>query len=664
MSLTIAKLSIESDKDKILDPACGSGTLLVSAYKQKLNLSGKEISQGLHQQYLEEDLTGIDIMPFSAHLAAINLALLEPLYETNYVRVAIEDSTELQPGDELQAVREQLKSAFKNAKITDWLQDKTPKKPKTTRGVVNIKVDLKRQMKLDKVDVIIMNPPFTSCDNLPLEYKKELEQRFERPKQYSECIKGKLSFQAYFLLIADKFLKDGGRIASVLPITTFVGKAFQKIDEYLLKNYTIEYIITSLGRSAFSDNTALTEILFVAKKQKPKIGHKFILVGTKKSPNVWINQDISNIENKIKYSERRGDPTEDDLCITKIFHQEELSQNSSGIIELISRFDNRFVRIKNKLTWLYDKSLLVTTFLELEKEINCEMFAYELRIKGADYYGYSALSIVGSLKRAMKNSDLLIFSQKKKDQIIFVNRKTQDVFSVPLNSVRPQLRRFSQVSKIDCSDLNEYVIARPFPKLENLFLSIYDNKKTNVYMKRIQSEWEEKVIKGSSNLIFSRKIDLSASGTKILAVYQKTPAFLAADSWGLRSLSNEDAKILSEWINSSLFLFDLMSKRTPTRGAWGRFDEHLLFKVQVPKLNLLSKTQKEKILATFETVKNEEFPSLLDQLKQKHYARRKIDRTFLELFGAEPEEIDSLLDQMYSYLYDKISELKETMRFD
>jgi len=47
---------------------------------------------------VEEDLTGLDIMPFAAHLAVVQLALRNPTYITDRVRIAVYDSTSLRPG--------------------------------------------------------------------------------------------------------------------------------------------------------------------------------------------------------------------------------------------------------------------------------------------------------------------------------------------------------------------------------------------------------------------------------------------------------------------------------------------------------------------------------------------------------------------------------------
>jgi len=69
----LASLSIEDPDAKVMDLACGSGTLLVAAYHRKRELlerSGRYFGLEEHKRFLEEDLTGIDIMPFAAHLGS------------------------------------------------------------------------------------------------------------------------------------------------------------------------------------------------------------------------------------------------------------------------------------------------------------------------------------------------------------------------------------------------------------------------------------------------------------------------------------------------------------------------------------------------------------------------------------------------------------------
>ncbi|MFB6187517.1 MAG: N-6 DNA methylase, partial [Halobacteriaceae archaeon] len=99
----LAELSIDDADAKVMDPACGSGTLLTAAYRRKRALT-PDFDEEDHRRFLKEDITGIDIMPFAGHLSTIHLALEQPAYQTDKVRIGIEDATKLNPGDEISPV--------------------------------------------------------------------------------------------------------------------------------------------------------------------------------------------------------------------------------------------------------------------------------------------------------------------------------------------------------------------------------------------------------------------------------------------------------------------------------------------------------------------------------------------------------------------------------
>ena len=99
---------------RLWTPACGSGTLLVAAYRQKRELyAGSKSGAELHRQFVEKDLIGINVMAFVAHLAAVHLAIQEPLEDTDRVQIGVDDSTRKSPGDVLQESSRALREMFK-----------------------------------------------------------------------------------------------------------------------------------------------------------------------------------------------------------------------------------------------------------------------------------------------------------------------------------------------------------------------------------------------------------------------------------------------------------------------------------------------------------------------------------------------------------------------
>jgi SAM-dependent methyltransferase len=84
---------ITAPTDKVLDPTCGTGTFLIRAYDRL-----RWLGQHDHSTLLTQ-LWGIDIAPFPAELATINLFRQEIAEHGNFPRVLCQDFLRIIPGD-------------------------------------------------------------------------------------------------------------------------------------------------------------------------------------------------------------------------------------------------------------------------------------------------------------------------------------------------------------------------------------------------------------------------------------------------------------------------------------------------------------------------------------------------------------------------------------
>jgi hypothetical protein len=91
-----------------------------------------------------------------------------------------------------------------------------------------------------------------------------------------------------FIAVADRHLKAGGRLAFVLPKALLSGVAWQPSRELLARAYQMEYVIVSHdpARWNFSENTDLSEALFVARKLPSSPSPLSHGVGEGESPRV------------------------------------------------------------------------------------------------------------------------------------------------------------------------------------------------------------------------------------------------------------------------------------------------------------------------------------------------------------------------------------------
>jgi len=226
----LARLAIDRHNVKVADFACGSGGLLVAAYRRKKELLERErpFTQEDHRRFVEEDLLGVDVMPFAANVAACHLALQSPEYFTNRIKIAIWDSTELKPGKKIPS-RASLETVLTGQTDLEMFV----REGKEVKGVVRLGEEEPGEIELEKCDVVIMNPPFTRHERIPEDYKTVLFKRFE---DYRDYLHGQMSYFGYFILLADKFLKEDGRMALVLPATVLHVRSTEGLKNYGLKN--------------------------------------------------------------------------------------------------------------------------------------------------------------------------------------------------------------------------------------------------------------------------------------------------------------------------------------------------------------------------------------------------------------------------------------------
>ena len=89
-------------------------------------------------------------------------------------------------------------------------------------------------------------------------------------------------------------------------------------------------------------------------------------------------------------------------------------------------------------------------------------------------------------------------------------------------------------------------------------------------------------------------------------------------------------------------------------------DEYALNKATVPDLSGLSKSEMDELLGVFDRVATVSFPSIIDQLRERHWARKSVDEAWLRILGYKGD-VKGLLDRLYDSLVDEIEGLRAIM---
>lgn len=269
-----------NENDLIIDPACGSGGFLIDALKNvwlKIENNGKKFQWNQNQIEKEKmkvainNIRGIDKDYFLSKVSKAYMTLIGD----GTSGIFCEDSLEKQQ---------------------NW-QSKT-----------------KSKIELGKFDVLITNPPFGS--KIPVRGEEKLKQfefgyKWKFNKKSNGWEKGKLKDkEAPQILFIDRclqFLKDGGRMAIVLPDGIYGNNQLGYIRKYLLNKARLVAII-DVPKETFAPNTPTkTSVMILQKLRKENIPNDYSVFmaiaetcGHDRRGNRISEDDIVNVVNEFK----------------------------------------------------------------------------------------------------------------------------------------------------------------------------------------------------------------------------------------------------------------------------------------------------------------------------------------------------------------------------
>ena len=227
----LTALTIDGESPLVLDPGCGSGTFLMSAYDYHAKVHGKSHSEILPQ------IWGFDLSTFATELASINLYRQDLSSFDNFPRIV--------PG------------SFFDRSVGEKIEFPPPKPP--VNGWKKLKVPI------PEFDAIVANPPYLRSqnqDDLDPHYRNVL---FAAASRCGVLASQKTDLFAFFLFHAFEFLKPGGRVGFVIPSSWMSSDYGVAVQRFLLSQMRLISIVASEAESLFSQVDVNT-VLLVAEK--------------------------------------------------------------------------------------------------------------------------------------------------------------------------------------------------------------------------------------------------------------------------------------------------------------------------------------------------------------------------------------------------------------
>lgn len=478
-----------------------------------------------------------------------------------------------------------------------------------------------------------MNPPFTRKQHVKKAFRAMLTERF---RDYSAYANEEMNFFAYFILLADRFLQDGGRLAMVLPATILRQLSSKGIRTLLSQNYTIEFIIQSGYRLAFSESTAFREILFVARKTSPQTQDQpCVLARLETMPSESNVESLAEVLTKILTEGRITREVERQAhtlkLMTKLARQGEFQETDDWHLLLPGERVEGFA--------LPQSSLLVPLG-ELGYRV----------VQGIRFHDASdrvdVKNTVVSRPRDVAVKMNWRIEKESEGAIEAVSTQTGLTARIPKSALRPTTRSPSGMTTMEIVDAPDYIVVDRF-KGDEVF---WDDPDPDAVLARrlphLKSREAFLVAAGRNN------VNLAAEGTHFLGFVSSHPIPPTWSFWSIETDSVENARLLALWWNSTFHLAQLIENRTEVGGSWMGWLKDDLVRLPVLNIAALSQNERDRLLQVYDTWKATPFPPLLDQLKRHFEGRVAIDSAIAKVIGAAITE--SALGQQYDALATRI----------
>ena len=292
-ALMLARLALTEDylnwKDpgavgnlRIMDPACGTGTLLMAVLHTIKARTGYDGMDGaarsdLHRMLVEDVLCGLDINRYGVQLAACNLTLGAPTVDYKRMNLLTMQHGP-QPGGAVKAGSvEMLRATSGGTTMQEYVR---PLRSMGDLKAARVDDTKTGSFQLEDIGLVIMNPPFTDnakrgrkFDDATVKKMQDNEKSIAAElKHRNPEAAGVVNFNSistFFTPLADRLLHaEYGTLARVLPTTACTNASGVAERKFLAKMFHVERIVANHDpkKFNFSHGTSIHECLMVCRR--------------------------------------------------------------------------------------------------------------------------------------------------------------------------------------------------------------------------------------------------------------------------------------------------------------------------------------------------------------------------------------------------------------
>jgi len=636
----LAGLTIHSWNETVMDPACGSGTLLVASYSRKLNLyksqKGFENFKTIHKQFIEKEITGADLMPFASHLTTVNLAMQQIDQPTNIVRIASMDSLEL-----ANRLRSTAFTRGKGIPITGY--EKSAQMTLTNEIAWSKKggsVSMEGRgstFSISPLDTVIMNPPFSDREKMPEEMRTKLNNNVV----LKEKVGGMVNLWGYFIGLSNLLLKNGGMLGAVIPISIARGGATQSVRDFLLSNFSAKFIVKPIIDDAFSENSAYRDVLYIAEKKRPDEKDYTAIVSIKSEIKKMSSDQVTKLINDLNrnYIEKTN-KNNDDYEITFV-KTKELFDYSDNLMPLIGfKSQKNGLAISNFMAEV--RRTAGNKLVKLSKEIMREGLH-------ASPEGLSELVFINNpIDESRVKRSFLILNEKKSQTLKFKIKSLDNEFEIPISKTQPALRTLTGIKNFLVDNIDYVITEEPAKFDEILRFSKWKGK----------FDWfthNKNVMNKLRHVIIPNRFRPDSSNTHHFAFYSRKK-FVAPHSFKILDFnSSQEGLFQTLLLNSSITIANFLLYRSQSTRGFTHIMEADWVLYDLFDIKKLSSEEKSKLEEIAKKLQEVDFPSIKDQYFTNNKYRRGLDNTILQVLGFDKDRIEPVLDKLYKAIYEELS---------
>ncbi|MBC7250086.1 MAG: SAM-dependent DNA methyltransferase [Anaerolineae bacterium] len=646
----IVAFCVRNADDTVLDPTCGTGTFLIRAYDRlRTRLGVYDHSRLLSQ------LWGVDIAPFPAELATINLFRQRVGDPGNFPRILNQDFFAIVPGGTYRF------PPLKSGEGEGWIDEPIP-----------------------TFDAIVGNFPYISADRIERTVKgyrqivarrltqdwfrvypegftfkrnaDEKQHRLARQngldldaflKKASPIISAYADLYVSLFWHAAAFLKEGGRMGIITSnawLDVGYGYALQR---FLLDHFKIVAILESRCEPWFLQAAVNTVVTIVERCSDPaeRDAHPARFVKVKRplaelipwdlrvdALNRWTGLDglVQRIEAVWQASDDPARPAvhEDDDFRIRTVHQGVLRQQVEAAGQTVKW--GLYLRAPHVY---FDLLRQAGDKLALLRDVAPPKFGSKTRINAFFHLDEETIQRWGidsefcwPLIKSPSETDTIRIDPDDLGLKVFVCRKTKD-----------ELRaegKLGTLHYIEWGEQQEY------------------KRGVQQGMKWPEGPWVKNRQPGwyalpESETHFSHLFFTQAYGDRHIQRYSPTPLVADARLYYLSPADEQDARIISAVLNSSLvaFLTELVGRVTLGDGVLELKVEDARDYLRVPDVRRFSQADRQAIVDAFQPLLARPIGSVFDEVKQPD--RRALDAAVLRAMGLDP---DRWLPRLYDGL--------------